>query len=208
MNHDEFEDISQPPPPGGGLFDPTLRPNGEEPQAGFAPSRPPANGKVRPQERRPAHASPAPFEPPSSFDAPDSFSAAPGDSGTALLRVPPHSVEAESSVLGGLLLDNSAWDRVGDLLRPDDFYRYEHRLVFETVEHLVNASQAADVVTVFERLRSLGKDESAGGLQYLNSLAQYVPSAANIRRYAELVRERAILRRPSSPPATRSPPPP
>jgi replicative DNA helicase len=195
VNPDEFEDISQPPPPGGGLFDPTLRPSGAEPQTEFAPERTSANGPSRRQPPRPARAAPASFEPPSSFDAPESFTADSIDSGTASLRVPPHSVEAESSVLGGLLLDNSAWDRVGDLLRPDDFYRHEHRLVFETVEHLVNASQAADVVTVYERLRSLGRAESAGGLQYLNSLAQYVPSAANIRRYAELVRERAILRR-------------
>jgi len=113
----------------------------------------------------------------------------------AQLRIPPHSLEAESSVLGGLLLDNTAWDRVGDLLSDSDFYRYEHRLVFNAVSTLVNANRAADVITVFENLQSLGKAEEIGGLAYLNSLAQYVPSAANIRRYAEIVRERAILRK-------------
>lgn len=111
------------------------------------------------------------------------------------LRVPPHSIEAESSVLGGLLLDNGAWDRVADLINDSDFYRYEHRLVFSAVATLVNASKPADVVTVFEHLQNQGKAEEAGGLAYLNSLAQYVPSAANIRRYAEIVRERAILRK-------------
>ena len=117
------------------------------------------------------------------------------DRQVAQLRIPPHSLEAEASVLGGLLLDNSAWDRVGDLLSDSDFYRYEHRLVFTAVSTLVNANRAADVITVFENLQSLGKAEEIGGLAYLNSLAQYVPSSANIRRYAEIVRERAILRK-------------
>ena len=117
------------------------------------------------------------------------------DRQVAQLRIPPHSVEAESSVLGGLLLDNGAWDRVADLLGEGDFYRYEHRLVYTAVSTLVNANRAADVITVFENLQSQGKAEEIGGLAYLNSLAQYVPSAANIRRYAEIVRERAILRK-------------
>jgi len=117
------------------------------------------------------------------------------DHDTAALRVPPHSIEAESSVLGGLLLDNQAWDRVGDLLTPSDFYRYEHRLVFDAIARLVNANKPADVITVYEELQSLAKGEECGGLQYLNALAQFVPSAGNIRRYAEIVRERGILRR-------------
>ncbi|MEI8325040.1 MAG: replicative DNA helicase [Betaproteobacteria bacterium] len=117
------------------------------------------------------------------------------DHQVAQLRIPPHSVEAESSVLGGLLLDNQAWDRVGDLLVDRDFYRYEHRLVYGAISALVNASKPADVITVFEQLQSLGKAEEIGGLAYLNSLAQYVPSASNIRRYAEIVRERSILRK-------------
>lgn len=117
------------------------------------------------------------------------------DPDTANLRIPPHSIEAESSVLGGLLLDNSAWDKVGDLLTDADFYRYEHRLIFGAISSLTVSNKAADVITVFEALKGLGKAEEAGGLQYLNSLAQFVPSASNIRRYGEIVRERSLLRR-------------
>ncbi len=117
------------------------------------------------------------------------------DRQVAQLRVPPHSVEAESSVLGGLLLDNGAWDRVSDLVQESDFYRFEHRMVFGAIAALVNLSRPADVITVFEHLLGHGKAEQIGGLAYLNALAQYVPSASNIRRYAEIVRERAILRK-------------
>jgi replicative DNA helicase len=117
------------------------------------------------------------------------------DRQVAQLRIPPHSTEAESSVLGGLLLDNGAWDRVGDLLTETDFYRFEHRMVFGAIGALVNGSKPADVITVFEHLQSQGKADEIGGLSYLNALAQYVPSAGNIRRYAEIVRERAILRK-------------
>jgi replicative DNA helicase len=117
------------------------------------------------------------------------------DRQVAQLRIPPHSIEAESSVLGGLLLDNAAWDRVNDLLGEGDFYRYEHRLIYAAMAALINASRPADVITVFEQLQSQGKGEETGGLAYLNALAQYVPSAGNIRRYAEIVRERAILRK-------------
>lgn len=113
----------------------------------------------------------------------------------AQLRVPPHSIESESSVLGGLLLDNNAWDRVADLLIASDFYRYEHQLVFEAIGKLINASKPADVITVFEALQNIGKADDVGGLVYLNALAQFVPSASNIRRYAEIVRERSILRK-------------
>ena len=113
----------------------------------------------------------------------------------AQLRIPPHSIEGESSVLGGLLLDNGAWDRVGDLLVDGDFYRYEHRLIYSAISALINATKPADVITVYENLQAQGKADEVGGLVYLNSLAQYVPSAANIRRYAEIVRERSILRK-------------
>lgn len=113
----------------------------------------------------------------------------------AQLRTPPHSIEAESSVLSGLLMDNGAWDRVGDMLNESDFYRYEHQRIFGAIASLVNANKPADVVTVFEHLKSQGKAEEAGGLAYINALAQYVPSAANIRRYAEIVRERSLSRR-------------
>jgi replicative DNA helicase len=119
----------------------------------------------------------------------------PADQQIAQLRIPPHSMEAESSVLGGLLLDNKSWEQVADLLSEGVFYRYEHRQVYAAIHALINASRPADVITVYEHLQSIGKAEEVGGLGYLNSLAQYVPSASNIRRYAEIVRERAILRK-------------
>ena len=134
----------------------------------------------------------SPFPP---FDAGFDGAGLNHDPQVAQLRVPPHSIEGESSVLGGLLLDNAAWDRVADLITDSDFYRYEHRLAYSAIASLINSSKPADVVTVFEHLQNQGKAEEAGGLAYLNSLAQYVPSAANIRRYAEIVRERAILRK-------------
>ena len=111
------------------------------------------------------------------------------------LRIPPHSIEAEQSVLGGLLLDNSAWDKIADFVSPEDFYRYDHRLIFQHIARLISASRPADVITVFESLSSASKAEEIGGLSYLNALAQNTPSAANIRRYAEIVRDRGILRK-------------
>lgn len=132
------------------------------------------------------------FPTPSSFKNPGD---APAGDEIARLRVPPHSIEAEQSVLGGLLLDNSAWDRAADLLHQDDFYRHEHQLIFGAIQQLVSASKPADVITVFEQLQMSGKAQDVGGLTYLNALAQSVPSAANMRRYAEIVRERAVLRK-------------
>ncbi|PRD67156.1 replicative DNA helicase [Malikia granosa] len=130
------------------------------------------------------------------FPPDDAFLPPPAeDRQVAQLRVPPHSIEAESSVLGGLLLDNGAWDRVGDLLQNSDYYRFEHQLIHGAIAKLINANKPADVITVFEQLESEGQADKVGGLGYLNQLAQYVPSAANIRRYAEIVRERAILRK-------------
>jgi replicative DNA helicase len=113
---------------------------------------------------------------------------------TRHLRIPPHSAESEMALLGGLLLENRAWDLIADLVVESDFYRFEPRLVFTAISQLVNANRPADVITVWARLQSMGKGEEAGGLAYVNSLAQYVPSAANIRRHAETVRERAVLR--------------
>lgn len=110
----------------------------------------------------------------------------------AALRVPPHSVEAEYSVLGGLLIDNNAWDRVADLLAESDFYRPEHKTIFAALGRLIGSMRPADVVTVFDALGD--KAEDCGGLSYLNQIAQSVPSAANCRRYAEIVRERSVLR--------------
>lgn len=111
------------------------------------------------------------------------------------LRTPPHSIEAEQSVLGGLLLDNAAWDRIADLLGPEDFYRFDHRLIFQHIARLINASRPADVITVYESLSGIGKADEVGGLSYLNALAQNTPSAANIRHYAQIVRDRSVLRR-------------
>ncbi|MDN5843963.1 MAG: replicative DNA helicase [Alcaligenaceae bacterium] len=111
------------------------------------------------------------------------------------LRVPPHSIEAEQSVLGGLLLDNSAFDRIADVLVDDDFYRFDHRLIWQHITRLVGLSRPADVITVHESLNTSGKADEAGGLPYLNALAHNTPSAANIRRYAEIVRERSMLRK-------------
>lgn len=113
----------------------------------------------------------------------------------ANLPLPPHSVEAEQSVLGGLLLENSAWDRIADVVVGEDFYRHEHRIIFRTITALINENRPADVITVQEFLERSDETEAAGGFNYLISLAQNTPSAANIRRYAEIVRERAIMRR-------------
>jgi replicative DNA helicase len=111
------------------------------------------------------------------------------------LKLPPHSLEAEQSVLGGLLIDNGAWDKIIDILKESDIYREDHRLIFRHIGQLISASKPADVITVFESLKSGNKADDIGGLEYLNALAQNVPSAANIRRYAELVRDRGILRK-------------
>ncbi|MDQ7968395.1 MAG: replicative DNA helicase [Oxalicibacterium faecigallinarum] len=111
------------------------------------------------------------------------------------LRVPPHSIESEQSVLGGLLLDNAAWDRIADFVSEDDFYRYDHRIIFQHIVKLINNARPADVITVFEALTTSGKAEDVGGVSYLNALAQNTPSAANIRRYAEIVRDRGVLRK-------------
>lgn len=113
----------------------------------------------------------------------------------AALKLPPHSVEAEQSLIGGLLLDNTVWDRVADLISEVDFYRDDHRRVFRHISKLIELGKPADVVTVFESLEKNGEAEQAGGLAYLGEIANSTPSAANIRRYAEIVRERAILRK-------------
>lgn len=117
------------------------------------------------------------------------------DTDLAQLRMPPHSVEAEQSVLGGLLLENSAWDRIGDLISEADFYRADHRLIYRHVSKLIEGSKPADVLTVAESLERSAELANSGGLAYLATLAQNTPSAANIRRYAEIVRERSVMRR-------------
>ena len=109
-------------------------------------------------------------------------------------RLPPQSVEAEQSVIGGLLIDNSCWDQVADIVAPADFYRKEHRLIFEAITHLAQDNSPADVVTVAEYLEAKHELEGVGGLSYLGSLANNTPSAANIAAYAKIVRERAVMR--------------
>jgi len=109
------------------------------------------------------------------------------------LLVPPHSDEAESSVLGALLLDNRTVDLVASSLSANDFYRHAHRLIYQAILDLASRYEPADVVTVFERLKANGQ-EVDGGLSYLNQLAQYVPSTANIANYAHTVREHSVLR--------------
>ncbi len=111
------------------------------------------------------------------------------------LRIPPHSIEAEQSVLGGLLLDNAAWDRIGDVLAVDDFYRDDHRRIYRHIARLIGDAKPADVVTVHESIDSCEDKDKTGGLAYLGMLAQNTPSAHNIRRYAEIVHERAVMRR-------------
>ena len=121
------------------------------------------------------------------------------DAGTGLdeteaLKVPPHSIEAEQAVLGGLLVDNEAWDQVADRVSEADFYRRDHRLIFRAMGSLAEAGQPMDVVTLSEWLKSNGELEDAGGLAYLGALAKDTPSAANIRAYADIVREKSVLR--------------
>jgi replicative DNA helicase len=116
------------------------------------------------------------------------------DPALGTLRLPPHSIEAEQALLGGLLLDNSAWDKIGDMIVEGDFYRADHRLLYGHIARLIEAGKPADVITVHEVLDRAGKLAEAGGLAYLTALAQNTPSAVNIRRYAEIVRDRAVMR--------------
>jgi len=118
----------------------------------------------------------------------------PDDPQLDALKLPPHSLEAEQSVLGGLLLDNEAADRVGDVASADDFYSDAHRVIYRHVMQLIGEGKPADVVTLAESLSSAQKLDYVGGLAYLGALVQNVPTAANIRHYAQIVRDRSILR--------------
>ncbi|MBV9621865.1 MAG: replicative DNA helicase, partial [Gammaproteobacteria bacterium] len=120
-----------------------------------------------------------------------------GDSGSVALLdtpTPPHSIEAEQALLGGLLLDPLAWDSVADAVVEDDFYRPDHRLIFNAIGQLAGNAKPCDVVTVSQHLERTGQLDAAGGLAYLSSVARDTPSAANARSYAEIVRERSLLR--------------
>ena len=110
------------------------------------------------------------------------------------VKVPPHSIEAEQSVLGGLMLDNRAWDQIADRVREVDFYRHDHRLIYRVMAKLSDQSKPLDVLTVAEALRELHELDNAGGEVYLFELANNTPSVANIGAYADIVRERSVLR--------------
>ena len=111
------------------------------------------------------------------------------------LKVPPHSIEAEQSVLGGLLLDNAAIDKIADVISDGDFYNEAHRLIFQHINTLGSHGRPADAITISESLNSIGRLEYVGGLPYIAALSQNTPSAVNIRAYAQIVRERAVLRK-------------
>ncbi|MGZ5049786.1 MAG: replicative DNA helicase [Methylobacter sp.] len=110
------------------------------------------------------------------------------------LKVPPHSIQAEQAVLGGLMLDNRTWDSVADKVVDGDFYRKDHRLIFKTIEQLAEKQTPFDVITISESLDAIGELENCGGLAYLGTLAKDTPSAANIVTYANIVRDRSVLR--------------
>ena len=110
------------------------------------------------------------------------------------IRLPPHSVEAEQSVIGGLMLDAAAWDQIADRVSAEDFYRQDHRLIFAAAAELIERGQPCDAVTVSGHLESQGLSAQVGGLGYLGSLARDTPTTANIRAYADIVRERSVLR--------------
>ncbi len=126
--------------------------------------------------------------------ATSSFKASSSDLETSRVKIPPHSVEAEQAVLGGLMLDNRRFDEVSEVVTAADFYRPDHRLIYAAVERLASESEPLDVVTLAEYLERAGDIEEAGGLSYLAELAEKTPSAANIRAYAQIVAERSILR--------------
>jgi replicative DNA helicase len=108
--------------------------------------------------------------------------------------VAPHSVEAEQAVLGSLMLENAAWDQVADIITRGDFYRPDHQLIFDAIGELAAHSKPCDLVTVSQQLERAGKLETVGGLAYLSNIARDTPTAANVRAYAEIVRERSLLR--------------
>lgn len=109
-------------------------------------------------------------------------------------KIPPHSLEAEQAVLGGLMLDNGAWDQIADRVNEDDFYLYDHRIIFRAVTELADRNQPFDVVTLSDRLEQRKELSDTSVLAYLGTLAKDTPSAANIRAYADIVRERSVLR--------------
>ncbi|MCH4295748.1 replicative DNA helicase [Shewanella sp. 3B26] len=118
----------------------------------------------------------------------------PRDAQLDALKMPPHSIEAEQSVLGGLMLDAEAWDKVAEAVVRDDFYSRSHRLIFSAMQRLVEQGQPLDLITVSEQLELNNELDDAGGFAYLGEIAKNTPSAGNIHSYAEIVRERAVVR--------------
>ncbi len=116
------------------------------------------------------------------------------DEGTSSIRRPPHSTDAEMAVLGGLMLDSRGWEQVADVLTRDDFYRQDHQLIFEAIAVLADAGRTVDAITISEHLEKSDQLKDVGGLAYVGTLANDTPSSANIRAYAEIVRERSQLR--------------
>jgi replicative DNA helicase len=111
------------------------------------------------------------------------------------LKVPPHSIEAEQSLLGALLLDNGAFDKVADLVSAEDFYRDDHRRIYRHIVKLIDQAKPADMVTVSDSIESSEDKDKIGGNAYLGALAQNTPSALHVRRYAEIVRDKSVQRR-------------
>ncbi|MFT4676632.1 MAG: replicative DNA helicase [Patiriisocius sp.] len=116
------------------------------------------------------------------------------DNQTASLKIPPHSIEAERSVLGGLMLDDQAWDRVAGLVTAEDFYRSDHRIIFRCMADLAERNKPLDVITISETLDGVNELDNVGGIAYISDLANSTPTAANISAYSEIVSERATIR--------------
>ncbi len=114
---------------------------------------------------------------------------------TDSLKLPPHSIDAEQSILGGLLINNESWDHIASIVNEEDFYRRDHRLIFKAIQAQIEAGKPCDVVTLSEHLETHNEIDDAGGLAYLGSLVNNTPSASNIRAYSEIVRERSVLRK-------------
>lgn len=110
------------------------------------------------------------------------------------LKVPPHSIEAERSVLGGLMLDDNAWDNISVALAAEDFYRSDHRIIYRVMVDLVEKNHPLDIITISEALEGIGELENVGGLAYISDLASSTPTASNIHAYAQIVRERSTVR--------------
>ena len=116
------------------------------------------------------------------------------DAETTALKIPPHSIEAEQAVLGGVFLDEEAWDKVAQLIQEQDFYRNDHRIIFRAISNLCNEGKPCDIVTVAEWLESHQLLDDSGGMKNLAALAENTPSASNIVTYADIVRKRSVLR--------------